>query len=223
MNVPHRVVLADDHPVTRAGIRAMLEMIDDVMVVGDAATGEEAVEVVRERDASIVLMDINMTGMSGIEATRAIKQQRPATSVIILSVHDDEPAIIEALRAGASAYLTKSSSLREIREALDSVRVDGVYLAPAVTGQVLRSAVRMVSGANGGARAEPGGDLTERERQVLLLLGEGLTARAIAHRLEISERTVNTHVGNLYRRMGVNNRVDAVRAGMRAGLIETPT
>lgn len=218
-----RVVIADDHAVTRQGIRVMLDLRDDVEVVGEAGTGAEAVRIATERNANLVLMDLNMPEMGGVAATRRLKEVAPDVAVIVLTVHEDDGAIKDAIQAGASGYLAKSSGASDIRSAIDALRTHGVYMSPSVTRSVLRSASL---GFRNGHRPSPAAGtkerITAREREILRLLGDGLTARSIGTRLGISERTVNTHVGNLYRRMGVTNRVEAIRAAMRAGLVDLP-
>jgi DNA-binding NarL/FixJ family response regulator len=220
---PIRVLLADDHTITRRGLRVMLESITGVDVVAEAADGEEAVLLSLELRPSMIFLDVRMPRLDGIEATRRVKAALPDSSVVILSAAEDEASILEAMRAGASAYLGKSCTLGDLETVIRSVEHDGVYMSARIASLVLAS----VSGngrLNGHhARVRDGvGEVTEREHQVLRLVGEGLTSRTIASRLGITERTVDTHVGNLYRRLGVNNRVDAVMEAMRRGLVATP-
>jgi DNA-binding NarL/FixJ family response regulator len=211
-----RVVIADDHAVSRRGVAAFLETFDDIEVVGQVSSGNDAVRTAAEESADVVIMDIEMPELDGIEATRRLKDKCPDAQVIILSVRDDAEAIIDAIDAGASGYVSKASDLSELRLALDSEHSDGVILGPKVASRIVATL------SNGGFRPSSRrghlSGLTTRERQVAGLLTDGFTARAIASRLGISERTVNTHIGSLYRRLGVNNRVDAVRAVMRLGL-----
>ncbi len=215
-----RVLIADDHAVTRSGIRLMAEMVDGFEVVGEAATGTEAIRLCGELHPDLVLMDLQMPEMHGIECTRRVKEQFPDIQVLILTVHEDEEAVFEAIRAGASGYLSKTASVSDVRTALDAVRSGGTYLTPSIAGIAIRSLSKRVNEAHKASRAS---DLTtQREREVLGLLAKGLSARAIASRLGISERTVNTHIGHAYRKLGVNNRVDAILAAMRLGLVETP-
>jgi len=211
-----RVVIADDHDVSRRGVVAFLEAFDDIEIVGQVSSGDDAVRTASDEAADVVIMDIEMPELDGIEATRRLKNKRPEAEVIILSVRDDAESIIDAIDAGASGYVSKASDLSELRLALDSMHSDGVILGPRVASQIVATL------SNGTFRASHRRGnltgLTTRERQVAGLLTDGFTARAIASRLGISERTVNTHIGSLYRRLGVNNRVDAVRAVMRMGL-----
>lgn len=213
-----RIVVADDHAVTRSGIRMMLESIDGVEVVGEAATGSQALRLCEELEPDAVLMDIEMPDMDGIHATEQIRAEHPGVGVLMLTVHEHGDAVFEAMRAGASGYLPKSASLDEVREAVDTLRAGGTYMTPSLAGLAIRSLTRKVDDVREAAKmAEM---TTPREREVLELLSQGLSARAIARRLGISERTVNTHIGHVYRKLGVNNRVDAVLAGLKLGLVE---
>jgi DNA-binding NarL/FixJ family response regulator len=211
-----RIVVADDHAVSRRGIATYLELFDDLEIVGQVASGDDAVRVAIEENADVVVMDIEMPELDGIEATRRIKDKHPETAVLIFSVREDTETIVEAIEAGAAGFVSKSSDLSELRNAIDSIRPEGVVLGPSVASQVVSSLAR-VGVRSSGRRAGRDG-LTVRERQVAALLSDGLTARAIASRLGISERTVNTHIGSLYRRLRVNNRVDAVREILQLGL-----
>ncbi len=209
-----RVLLVEDHPLTRRGIKAILEALPNVTVVGEAETGAEAVERAVELDANLVLMDLNMPEMDGLEATRRLRAQTNGAAIVVLTVRDDQEAVTEAFRAGASGFISKSAGITELAQMLHSIDADGVYLRPPDTTKLL-SAI--------GVRVEPPPfQLTAREQQVLELLAQGHSARVIGTHLGIGERTVNTYVANLYRKMGVNNRVAAVREGFRLHLIEPP-
>lgn len=212
-----RVVIADCQPVSRRGVASYLEGFEDVEVVGQVSSGDDAVRVAVEEEADVVVMDVEMPEVDGIEATRRIKDKRPDAAVIIFTMHEDCETIIQAIEAGASGFISKSADLSELRNAMDSVRPEGVVLAPKVASQVVaalaRGGMRLAAGSRAGRES-----LTVRERQVATLLTGGLTARAISSRLGISERTVNTHIGSLYRRLRVNNRVDAVREILQLGL-----
>jgi DNA-binding NarL/FixJ family response regulator len=209
-----RVLLAEDHPLTRRGIRAILETIPNVTVVGEAETGIEAVERATELDANLVLMDLNMPEMDGLEATRRLRAATAGAAVVVLTVRDDQDAVGDAFRAGASGFISKAAGITELSEMLRSIGRDGVFLRPPDTTKLLSAM---------GANAEPPPfQLTGREQQVLELLAQGYSARIIGTHLGIGERTVNTYVANLYRKMGVNNRVSAVREGFRLHLIAPP-
>lgn len=215
-----RVLVVDDHEITRQGIRLTAEAVVGVEVVGEAGTGTDAVRLCRELAPDLVLMDLDMPEMDGVEATRRLKEESPDTTVLVLTVHDDEEAAIAAIRAGASGFVPKSSSVAEIRTALDALKSGQTYI-PSTSGVGLLRYLREAAG--GLERDAPRAQrITERERQILVLLAHGLSARQIGKNLGISERTVNTHVGSVYRKLGVNNRIGAVRAAVRAGLVELP-
>lgn len=210
------VVVADSQEVARRGIRAMLETIDDVYVVGEASSGAEALRACAEHAATALVLDLRMPDIDGIETIRRLRRSRPRAAVVVLTNDEDEAVVVDAICAGASAYLTKSASLGEMRDAIASLDSSGVYLSPAVAARLLAS----VAGDPGDEILDPG--VTPRERQVLDLLAHGLAARAIGSRLGISERTVNSHIESLYRRLGVTNRVDCLREAMRRRLVAVP-
>lgn len=216
-----RVFIVDDHAVARTGLRLLAEALPGVTVVGEASTGIEAVEACRTLRPDVVLMDLEMPEMDGIEATRRLKREVGDTAVLVLTVHDDDASILDAIRAGVSGFLPKSAGLDEIQAAFEALRSGGAYLSAAIGGRALDYLSKKAGEAE--RTAEAWELITGREREILGLLGRGLSARRIATRLGISERTVNTHVSHVYRRLGVNNRVDAVREGMRLGLIESPS
>jgi DNA-binding NarL/FixJ family response regulator len=195
----------------------MAEAVGDVEVVGEASSGAEALAMSRTLEPDVVLMDLDMPRMDGVEATRLINEERPDAAVLVLTVHDDENAMIDAIKAGAAGFVPKSSGVEDIRRAIDALKQGGTYL-PSSTAIKLLAVMRHerehvphpISKAT----------LTPREVEVLSLLADGLSARAIARRLAISERTVNSHATSIYRKIGVTNRVGAVREAVRAGLID---
>jgi DNA-binding NarL/FixJ family response regulator len=215
-----RVFVVDDHTVTRHGIVLLCEAAEGIEVVGEASNGHEAVERVPELLPDIVLMDVDMPKLSGIEATRQIRQTYPSVGVVILTVHENQETVFEAIKAGASGYLPKSSSLDEIRSAVKAVAAGGSFLDPVQARKLLSQFNRYAAETK--AAADMYYLLTAREREILVLLSEGMTSRQIASQLVISERTVNTHIGNIYRKLHVNNRVDAVREAIRIKLVEPP-
>lgn len=215
-----RVLVVDDHEVVRRGVRLMAESGPAVTVVAEAATGVEAIERCRELRPDVVLMDVDMPDLDGVSAARQLRDDMPEVVVLMLTVHEDEETIVSAVSAGASGYLTKAAGAGELGQALDAVRHGGAYLTPLAASRALRSLSRRSATH---ARATSVADMTTaREREILELLARGLPAREIARRLGISERTVNAHVGHIYRRLGVRNKVDAIREGMRLGLVEVP-
>jgi DNA-binding NarL/FixJ family response regulator len=202
---PLRVVIADDQPMMRAGFKAVLEATGDIEVVGEASNGAEAVEVATEQAPDVVLMDIRMPVMDGIEATRRLPRQK----VLILTTFGVDDYIIAALRAGASGFLLKDAPTAKVVEAVRAVAAGDAVLSPAVTRQLLDQVGRRLPAA---VSQEPEGlaQLTEREREVLRMLAAGLTNAEIAAALVVSETTVKSHVSNLLGKLGLRDRVQAV-------------
>lgn len=215
-----RLLLADDHEVVREGVRLVAETIPGIEVVGEATSGREAIELAVALEPHAVLMDVDMPELDGVTAAAELRDRLPDVRVLMLTVHEDEETIFECVRAGASGYLTKSSGSAELGRALTALAQGGAYMTPLAARKALRYLARQAETAQEAVRAA---DVTTgREREILELLARGLSAREVGERLGISERTVNTHVGHIYRRLGVRNRVDAVREGIRLGLVEIP-
>lgn len=215
-----RILIADDHAIVREGLRIMTSSIADVEVVGEARNGVEAVEAAHRLHPNVILMDIDMPEMNGIEATRRLADEMPEIRTLVLTVYEDDDPIFEAVQAGAAGYLSKSATVCQISAAIAALGAGGAYLAPEDAAKTLRVLSSRADAVAESARTEV--NTTTREGQVLRLLSRGFSARKIASELEISERTVNSHVGHLYRRLGVNNRVDAVREAIRIGLVAAP-
>ena len=209
-----RVVIADDQPMMRAGFKAVLEATGSIEVVAEAATGAEAVAAAEAHRPDVVLMDIRMPGMDGIEATRRLPRQR----VLILTTFGLDEYIIEALRAGASGFLLKDAPTREVVDAVRAVAAGDAVLAPAVTRQLLDQVGRRLPAA---VSRTPDGlrELTDREQEVLRMLAVGMSNAEIATALVVSEPTVKTHVSNLLGKLGVRDRVQAVIYAYESGLI----
>ena len=210
-----RVVIADDQPMMRAGFKAVLEATGTIEVVGEAGTGEEAVEAATRHAPDVVLMDIQMPGMDGIEATRRLPRQR----VLILTTFGLDEYIVEALRAGASGFLLKDAPTQEVVHAVRAVAAGDAVLAPAVTRQLLDQVGRRLPAAVSRTPDELAG-LTDREKQVLRMLAGGLTNAEIAEALVVSEATVKTHVSHLLGKLGLRDRVQAVIYAYETGLIQ---
>ena len=209
-----RVVIADDQPMMRAGFKAVLEATGSIEVVAEAATGAEAVAAAEAHRPDVVLMDIRMPGMDGIEATRRLPRQR----VLILTTFGLDEYIIEALRAGASGFLLKDAPTREVVDAVRAVAAGDAVLAPAVTRQLLDQVGRRLPAAV--SRTPEGlADLTDREQEVLRMLAVGMSNAEIAGALVVSEPTVKTHVSNLLGKLGLRDRVQAVIYAYESGLI----
>ena len=215
---PLRVVIADDQPLMRAGFKAVLEATGSIQVVAEASTGEEAVRAATEHAPDVVLMDIRMPGMDGIEATRRLPRQR----VLILTTFGLDDYIVDALRAGASGFLLKDAPTQEVVAAVRAVAAGDAVLAPAVTRQLLDQVGRRLPPAVSRTHASEA-ELTERERQVLSMLAAGMSNSEISQALVLSEATVKTHVSNLLTKLGLRDRVQAVIYAYETGLIAPGT
>jgi DNA-binding NarL/FixJ family response regulator len=198
-----RVVLADDHPVLRRGLRALLATLEAV-VVGEAATGREAVRAAVTLRPDLVMMDLAMPDGDGIAATREIVRRVPDTAVLILTLHEEDQRVVEALRAGARGYLLKSAGEEELVHALGAIRHGDLVIGSALAGRITK-----LLGAGELAPAEPFPELTAAEVDVITLVGEGLTNAAIARRLRLSPRTIRNRLSVIFHKLGVDNRTQA--------------
>ena len=212
---PLRVLLVDDHDLFRTGLRELLE--EEGFVVGDAASGEAGVQLSRGFRPDVVVMDMNMPGMSGIEATRRVLEAHPDASVLMLTVAADDERVLEAIRAGAIGYLLKEARLPEIVAGVRAAAEGRWPIAPRVAGALVASVRERGAGPHPGVEA---GTLTERERAVLALLAEGHDNSAIADRLFISPSTVKNHISSVLAKLGVENRVQAAAYAVRHGLVD---
>jgi DNA-binding NarL/FixJ family response regulator len=214
---PIRVIVADDHAIVRTGIRHVLESEPGFEVVGEAATGAEAIELVVTRLPEVVVLDISMPGLSGLRVATELRRRAPDTRVIILSMHDNTEYVVESVRAGAHGYLLKDTAATELRGAIRAVRHGESYFSPPIASRL--SAVLRGSAERGEDQL---GQLTARERQVLIGVAEGRTNREIAVELGISHRTVETHRESLMKKLGIRTVAGLTRAALEAGLIGRP-
>jgi DNA-binding NarL/FixJ family response regulator len=212
---PIRVILADDHAVVRKGIREFLEGEGDITVVAEAANGDEAVALVAEHAPDVAVLDIQMPGVSGIEATRRIKAEHPHVRVLILTAYDDDPYIFALLQAGASGYILKTADSAELVQAVRAVHRGESALDPVVAQRVIQ---QLTSGRPLGAQTSVEA-LTDREVEVLRLAAKGLTNKAIGQALGISDRTVQGHLANIYGKLNVGSRTEAVTEALKQGWI----
>jgi NarL family two-component system response regulator LiaR len=210
---PIRVVVADDHHLVRAGIRALLESIEDVRVVAESGDGRETLELIARHLPDIALLDIGMPGLNGLEVLRRVAATSPHTRVVMLSMHADPLYVSQALSAGAAGYLIKGASVEELPLAIKAVQRGETYLTPRVSRTVVDGYLRDSSAA------DPLAGLTGRQREILQLLAEGKSTRAIADLLQVSVKTVETHRARLMDRLGIHDVAGLVRLAIRAGLL----
>ena len=211
-----RVVIADDQRVVRDGLAMLVGMLDGIEVVGLAADGEEAQALARSRRADVVVMDLHMPRVDGVQATRAIRAELPETQVLVLTTYADDETLFDALRADARGYLTKDASAEEIELALRSVHAGQTHLEPAIQQRLVQAALhRQPAEMSPGALPD---DLTPREAEVLVLIAQGLSNAEIADRLVVASATVKTHVNRIFAKTGARDRAQAVRYAYRHGL-----
>jgi two-component system response regulator NreC len=212
-----RILLADDHALLRAGIRALLEKQDDMEIVGEAADGREALQKIAELQPDVIVMDIAMPGMGGIEATKRIKSQYPHVQVLALTMLEDERYFFEIIQAGASGFIVKGALPDEFLSAVRAVAEGKVYLYPALAKNLLQESANQ-SDFDGASLTADG--LTDREQEVLRLISEERTGKEIANLLQISIRTVDRHRENLMAKLNLHNRAALVKYAIRKGLID---
>ncbi len=212
---PIRIVIADDHALVREGTRQILEDQPGLVVAGEAQDGEEAVAMVSRLQPDVVLMDIAMPKLNGIEATRLIKKESPATSVLILTAYDDDQYIFALLDAGAAGYLLKNVRGEELAQAVRAVAEGESVLHPAIASKVFK---RYTSPGRAPAQEEVD-RLSDRESEVLAMAARGLSNKMIARELSLSDRTVQVHLSNIFGKLGVASRTEAVITALQRGLL----
>jgi DNA-binding NarL/FixJ family response regulator len=209
-----RALIVDDHPVTREGLRTALELSDDVVVVvGEAANGEEAVERVRELSPDVVFMDVRMPGMDGIEATRRIREAVPDTKVILITIDESRGAISNAIQAGVSGYLLKDASPDALIDAARNAVEGNAVIHPQLTKTFIEE-------AQTSAEEPKSPPLSRREREILQKVADGATTRQVASDLGISPHTVKTHLERIFEKLGANDRAQAVAIAIRTGVVQ---
>jgi two-component system, NarL family, invasion response regulator UvrY len=208
-----RIMLVDDHRLVRAGLRRVLAEAADMEVIADASSGEEALELVRTKAPDVVLMDINMPGIGGLEATRRMVQRLPQVKVIVVSMHLEEPYPSRMLAAGASGYISKDSAADDVIAAIRRVYSGGHYVAADVAGNMAASLVK-------GKSDSPFDQLSQRETQVMIMVTKGYSTQEISDRLHLSPKTVSTYRYRLFEKLSVNNDVELTRMAMRYGLLD---
>jgi DNA-binding NarL/FixJ family response regulator len=208
-----RLLIADDHPAFRRGLELMLRDVDDIDIVGEAATGQRAVELAEQLSPDVVLMDLRMPGLDGIEATRRLNRTKPAPAVVVLTMFEDDDSVFAAMRAGARGYLLKGAEQDEIVRAIRATAAGEAIFGPEIAQRVI---THFASGAGSVASAFP--SLTEREREVLEMIAAGKGNATIAHELMISLKTVRNHVSNIFTKLQVSDRSAAIVKARDAGL-----
>lgn len=211
-----RILLADDHTVLRQGMAQVLAMQPDMTVVAQAQNGREAIALARQHHPTIVLLDINMPEVDGVEAARSIVAALPETKVIILTMYRRDDYVFEAIKAGASGYLLKEVELSELLEAIRAVARGEAVVDPAIASRILAE----LRSASSATRPSPEEVLAEREIEILRLLAEGLSNQAIAERLGIAEKTVRNRLSRIFRRLHLKNRTEAALYALRQGLVD---
>ena len=211
-----RVLIADDHAIVRDGLRAILSAQADMDVVGEAAHAEEALEKSKELSPDVVVMDLSMPRMGGLEAIRRLRLQAPDTRIVALTMHEDDEYFFQALHAGASGYFIKGGSAAELVSALRLVSQGGVFIYPSMAKKLLGDYLRR---ATGGAEKDGYDTLTEREKEVLRLVAEGRSNQEIADLLLLSAATVQTHRAHIMAKLGLHSRADLVKYAIRRGII----
>ncbi len=209
-----RILLADDHQITRSGLRALLEQQPDMVVVGEADNGRLAVRMAAELKPDVIVMDINMPELNGMEASRQIRTELPHTKIIALSMHSDKRYVAGMLKAGVSGYLLKNCAFDELVAAINSVVRHQSYLSPAIADTVMKDYASILEGAD----QSPASQLSSREREVLQLIAEGLSTRDISERIHVSVKTVETHRQQIMRKLNAKSVAELTKIALREGL-----
>jgi DNA-binding NarL/FixJ family response regulator len=208
-----RVLIVDDHPVTRDGLKTAFGVSDEIDVVGEASSGEEAIKAVEEHTPDIVFMDVRMPGMNGIEATRLIRERHPETRVILFTIDESRASLSEAIQAGVSGYLLKDANVDELISAAQNAMQGKAVIHPSLT-QAFIEEVQLVERPSGAAPLSP------REVEILQKIAYGATTKEVADQLGISFHTVKTHLERIFEKLGANDRAQAVAIAIRQGLVE---
>ena len=214
-----KVLIADDHQVVREGLSAILRTKEEIEVVGEVKDGAEAVEQARRLKPDVILMDISMPGMNGVEATRQIKREQPEIGVVVLTMYDEEEYIYDLVKAGATGYLLKDSDSSQIVKAIKTVARGESLIHPSVASKILHEFSSLAQGKSQPVKKKAQ-ELSDREIEVLKLVAEGKTNKEIANVLNLSEKTIKNHVRNIFHKLQVYDRTQAAMHGLRKGLIQ---
>ena len=211
-----KVLLADDHQILREGLRVMLEKEYNMEVLGEAADGREALSLIREKTPDVIVMDITMPGLNGVEATRQIRNEFPQVKVVALSMHDDKRFVLNMLKAGASAYLLKDGGFKEVVKAVNAVMANKTYLSPDITDVVLTDYLKNLKLQEVSVFAL----LSPREREVLQLIAEGKTTLQIADVMHVSAKTIETHRHHIMQKLQISSIAELTKYAIREGLTD---
>ena len=214
---PIRVLVVDDHTLIRKGIVGLLEGQPDITVIGEASSGQEGLDAALALEPDVVLMDIAMPGISGLEATRGLRSQRPETQVLILTIHDREDYLFEALRAGAAGYVLKGADVQDLLAAVRSASRGQVYLYPTAAKTLVEDYLQRARSGSGEGRNER---LSDREREVLTLIAQGKTTAEIAEALFLSPHTVQSHRDHIMNKLDLHSKADLIKYAIAKGLID---
>jgi DNA-binding NarL/FixJ family response regulator len=215
-----QAVIIDDHPIVRAGMRAVLSAADDISVVAEGASGADALRLVAQHHPDVLVLDVNLPDMSGVEVTRQLCDQGTATAILILTVHNDDQTVFGLLECGAVGYVLKDEALEMLVSAVRAAARGESWLSPTVARQVVRRAVGQPTVSS--HQSQSPDSLTPRETEVLCLLARGLNNAAIAKQLVLTMRTVQNHVSNIYGKLNVTSRAEAILYALRHGLVQVP-
>ncbi len=211
-----RVLIADDHAIVREGVRAVLAMSEDIEVVGEAANGQEAIEAARALSPDVILMDIAMPGLGGLEATLEIRKENPDAKILVLTQYEDREYIRRFLKAGVSGYVLKKAAGAELTAAIRAVNRGGLVLDPEVAREAMREQAASAAGAG---EADPYESLTDREKQVLKLVAEGRSNKEVAELLDISVKTAMSHREHIMQKLDLHSRTELIRFAIQKGVI----
>ena len=214
-----KILLADDHKITRDGLKALLENQDNLRVVGEAENGRQAVRLALDLEPDVIVMDINMPELNGIEATRQILAELPATKIIALSMYSDKRYVVGMLKAGVSGYLLKNCAFDELVAAISAVMKNQNYMSQKIAGTVMKDYASILESSD----SSPASQLTVREREVLQLIAEGLKTKDIAARIHVSVKTVETHRQQIMRKLNAKSVAELTKIALREGLTSLDT
>ncbi len=214
------VVIVDDHPVVRAGMRTVLDAAADITIVAEGASGADALRLVSQHRPDVLVLDVNLPDVSGVEVARRLRDDGATSAILVLTVHDDSQTVFGLLDGGATGYVLKDEALETLVSAVRAAAQGQSWLSPAVASQVVRRAVAQPAPC---PTPSPPLPLTPRELKVLCLLAQGLDNAAIAQQLVVTKRTVQNHVSNIYSKLGVASRTEAALLAIRRGLVSAPS